>query len=273
MTSLFDQSTTSFDEVDRADRAKDFPIWLTRMAEDLAALKHRLHDLADAQPGGTALDVGCGTGADVRSLAERVGPSGRVVGIDNSQVLVDEARAQSDGLALPIEYQVGDAHQLPFPDATFDVVRCERVMMHLADPRRALGELVRVTRPGGRILVADPDHGMWALDGSPPGLVRSLLTWWFDIIANPWVARQMPAWCLAAGLVDLDVSVLPIVLRDLGPADAMTGLTKAAGAAADQGVISPAEREAFDRELADRAAHGRFFMCGAIIVSVATRPS
>jgi SAM-dependent methyltransferase len=272
MTTLFDQDKTSFDEVDQAEQAATFPGYLTRMAVDLAKVKTDLHDLLAVRPGDAVLDVGCGTGADVRALAERVGPTGRVTGVDNSQLLIDEAGTQTAGRELPVEYRVADAHDLPFPDATFDATRCERVMMHLADPAVALGELIRVTKPGGRLLVADPDHGMWALDHPQVEVTRSLLAWWFGFITNPWIARQMPARFGAAGLVDLTVSLRPILLPSLDSADAMTGITRTAAAGAAQGVITAAQQAEFDRELVARDKAGRFFMCGAIIATVGTRP-
>lgn len=272
MTSLFDQRETSFDRVDQAVQAEAFAGYLTRAAASLADLKRGLHDLLEIQPGDSVLDVGCGTGSDVLALADRVGPAGRVAGVDNSQLLLDEARSQARGRGLPVAFEVSDAHDLPYPDATFDATRSERVMMHVADPARALGELIRVTRPGGRVLVADPDHGMWALDTRDIPLNRSLLGWWFDFIANPWIARQMRALFAATGLHDVRTSVHPITMFDLEAADAMTGITRAATMAAEQGVISEQQRQDFDRELRAHQADGRFFMCGAVIATVGRRP-
>jgi ubiquinone/menaquinone biosynthesis C-methylase UbiE len=272
MTSLFDQSETSFDRVDQAEQSGAFAGYLNRMSVDLANLKRGLHDLLEVRPGDSVLDVGCGTGTDVLALADRVGAAGRVVGVDNSQLLVDEARARAHGRGLPVAFEVSDAHELPFPDATFDATRSERVMMHVADPARALSELTRVTRPGGRVLVADPDHGMWALDTRDIRLTRTLLGWWFDFIANPWIARQMRSLFAATGLLDVTSSVHPITMFDLDTADAMTGITRAASLAAEQGVIDERQRQDFDRELRVHQADGRFFMCGAVIATVGRRP-
>lgn len=272
MTSLFDQRETSFDRVDQAEQSGAFAGYLTGVAANLADLKRRLHDLLEVRPGDSVLDIGCGTGTDVLALAERVGPSGRVVGVDNSQLLIGEARAQAEGRGLPVAFQTSDAHELPYPDATFDATRCERVMMHVADPARALGEQVRVTTPGGRLLVADPDHGMWALDARDIQLTRTLLGWWFDFIANPWIARQTRALFTATGLHDVQTTVLPITMFDLAIADAITGITRAATMAAEHGVISTQQQRDFDRELRDQQAGGRFFMCGAVIATVGRRP-
>jgi ubiquinone/menaquinone biosynthesis C-methylase UbiE len=271
MTSLFDQSETSFDRVDQAEQSAAFAGYLTHVAASLAGLKRGLHDLLEVRPGDSVLDVGCGTGTDVLTLADRVGPAGRVVGVDNSQLLIGEAKGRAKGRGLPVAFEVSDAHELPFPDATFDATRCERVMMHVADPARALGELIRVTRPGGRVLVADPDHGMWALDARDIQLTRSLLGWWFDFIANPWIARQMRALFSATGLHDVRTRVLPITIFDLDEADAITGITRAATVAAEQGIISPAQQQDFDRELRAHQADGQFFMCGAVIATVGRR--
>lgn len=272
MTSMFERTGTGFDEVDREESAEQYAGYLDRVAAELGRLKSGLHDLLAVRPGDTVLDVGCGTGVDAVALARRVGPNGRVTGVDNSQVLVDAARAGAEP-GLPVGFELGDAHRLPFPDGSFDAVRCERVMMHLADPDLAVRELLRVTRPGGRVLVADPDHGMWALDSADIALTRTVLTWWFDNIANPWVARRTPAALRRAGLRDQQVRLVPILLQDLDAADGVTGLTRAATAAARAGVISEPQREAFDADLADAQLAGRFLLAGAMVATVATVPA
>src|SRR5215467_10946103 len=84
--------------------------------------------LLELQPGFAVLDVGCGTGDDVRVLATQVGQEGRAVGLDSSETAVAEARARSEEDGLPVEFRVGDAHQLPFDAGTFEATRTERVL-------------------------------------------------------------------------------------------------------------------------------------------------
>jgi SAM-dependent methyltransferase len=110
--------------------------------------------------GGVVLEVGCGTGAIVRELA-RLGAS-RVVGLDLDPAALDFAREQGgeSGEKSSVTYVEGDAHELPFSDAVFDVVVCHYLLLWLADAARAVREMARVARPMGHILAcAEPDYG------------------------------------------------------------------------------------------------------------------
>ena len=101
--------------------------------------------------GGAALDVACGTGALTRALARRVGPSGRVVGLDFSAGMLDGARRRS----TDITWVQGDALELPFGDGEFDAATIAFGLRNLADPARGLAEMARVVRPGGRTVVLE----------------------------------------------------------------------------------------------------------------------
>jgi ubiquinone/menaquinone biosynthesis C-methylase UbiE len=116
----------------------------------------RIIVLAGARPGDAVLDVGCSGGYLARRLADTVGPQGRVTGIDPSRAAVGYARRHADPTST---FTVGSAQELPLPDASFDVVTCTLAMHHVPARRRqdALAEMYRVTRPGGRLLVADFD--------------------------------------------------------------------------------------------------------------------
>lgn len=104
------------------------------------------------------LDVGCGVGHWGRLLARALERPLRLVGIDREAEWVAEAFARARDLPGHFHYQVGDAAHLPFPDASFDLVTCQTVIIHLADPRLALAEWTRVLRPGGRVVVAEPNN-------------------------------------------------------------------------------------------------------------------
>ncbi|WP_433196897.1 methyltransferase domain-containing protein [Nocardia sp. CA-107356] len=122
----------------------------------VGALNTRLVELTGAAAGEQAVDIGCGPGQLVRALAERVGPSGRVLGIDPSAQMIDYATGRAETLPN-CRFEVGAAQSLNLPDASVDVVTSTFVMHHIPEAERAssLAHMFRVLRPGGRLLLAD----------------------------------------------------------------------------------------------------------------------
>jgi ubiquinone/menaquinone biosynthesis C-methylase UbiE len=116
----------------------------------------RVVSLSGVRPGDSVLDVGSSSGYLARKLAAAAGPAGHVTGVDPSQAAIAYARRR----ALPaMTFRVGVAQDLDLPDATFDVVTCTLAIHHVPARKRAaaFGQMYRVTRPGGRLLVADFD--------------------------------------------------------------------------------------------------------------------
>jgi demethylmenaquinone methyltransferase/2-methoxy-6-polyprenyl-1,4-benzoquinol methylase len=116
-------------------------------------------------PGQRALDVCCGTG-DVALRLTRTGAD--VVGLDFSSAMLEVARARLSRFAGPrpaaVRFVEGDALNLPFPADTFDAVTVAYGLRNLADLRRGLGEMVRVAKPGGRVVALDfgkPSNRLW----------------------------------------------------------------------------------------------------------------
>ena len=106
------------------------------------------------------LDVGCGVGHWSRFLARALSPGAWFVGIDREPAWARESttRARKAGLATRARYCVGAAESLPFSDGVFDVVTCQTVLIHVRHPAAVLAEMVRVTRPGGLVLAAEPTN-------------------------------------------------------------------------------------------------------------------
>jgi len=100
---------------------------------------------------GEVLDVGCGTGALTFAIAKNPRVS-RVIGIDLSKAFLDYARSKSDDPR--VQFEQGDAHKLPFADASFDCCLALLVMSFITDPSKAAAEICRVTRPGGVVATA-----------------------------------------------------------------------------------------------------------------------
>jgi ubiquinone/menaquinone biosynthesis C-methylase UbiE len=150
------------------------------------------------------LDVGCGYGADAAEIAQRVG-DGSVVGVDLSHIMIDEAKRRTGGRRPGLSFQVADAAALPFPDDTFDACRAETVLEHMTNPGQAVAEMARVTRPGGRVVALDLDHGMTLLDHPDRPTTRLILDSSADAVASGWAGRQLRRLFGQAGLDEIVV--------------------------------------------------------------------
>lgn len=112
-----------------------------------------------------ALDVGSGVGHWGRVLAPHLAPGARMIGIDREDAWIREAhaRAAQAGLGDRLSYRLGDAAKIPFHDDVFDLVTCQTVLIHVADPHAVLREMMRVVKPGGLVAVAEPNNRANAL--------------------------------------------------------------------------------------------------------------
>jgi SAM-dependent methyltransferase len=115
------------------------------------------HRIDAIEPGRTVVDIGCGAGMDLLIAARAVGPTGRVIGIDMTEAMRQRAEesAREAGVAEIVEVRDGDAACLPLEDETADVVISNGVLNLTTDKQRAFGEILRILRPEGRMLLAD----------------------------------------------------------------------------------------------------------------------
>jgi SAM-dependent methyltransferase len=133
--------------------------------------------LLDVHSGQLVLDVACGPGNFTRPLASAAGAEGLVVGVDESATML--GKAVDETTAPQVAYVRGDARELPFADGAFDAVGCFLALHLVPEPFRALGELIRVLGPGGRIAVSAPCR--------PPGRLPKVV----DRVVNAPVGMRM----------------------------------------------------------------------------------
>ncbi len=122
-------------------------------AHSQEAFLNLILEMSGAGPADTVLDVACGPGIVACALAAR---AGQVTGIDLTPAMIERARElQAEKGLANLTWQIGNVLPLPFPDGSFSLVVTRYTFHHFLDPRAVLAEMVRVCRPGGRILVAD----------------------------------------------------------------------------------------------------------------------
>ncbi len=123
-----------------------------------AQLRQATLDLAGLQPGDSLLEVGCGTGTLTLAAKARLGATSEVFGIDVAEDMLEAARGKASRAGLPITFQPGRIEQIPFPDNRFQVVLASLMIHHIPDPadkQRGFNEMLRVLKPGGRLLIVD----------------------------------------------------------------------------------------------------------------------
>ena len=196
---------TQFHSVDQTTNSTFFAQFMdtSHALQAAQAYKQEMRTQLAIQEGATLLDVGCGAGQDAQDLARAVGPHGRVVGVDSSETMLQEARTRAAQEQLPLEYVLADSTQLPFADASFDGCQASRVFEHLREPGQTLAEMVRVARPGARIVVADPDFDLTIVDIPDRALARKMVHLACDQVQQGWIGRQLPRLFRQAGLSNI----------------------------------------------------------------------
>jgi len=184
--------TAGFQTVDASD--SDF---LIRFISDVARMPSVIESfetqlsLMDLRPGHHVLDIGCGIGDRAADFAEIVGPDGRVVGTDLSNAMIDVSKKRHSDSGLPLEFHVANAPDQPFPDASFDRIRTERVLLYITDIPEVLREFHRLLKPDGILVVADVDFDSMVIAHSNKTLTRKIIQYISDSFPSGTIGREL----------------------------------------------------------------------------------
>lgn len=184
----------------------------------LDASRVRQHEFAKAnpaaafghlepKPGTSLLDCGCGTGDGLRLLQPLFAP-GRLVGIDFSDKMLEEARSRGGDL----EFHQADVQALPFESNSFQRVTATALLIHVPDPRKGLEEMVRVTEPGGLVAITDMDWDSLVIALDDVSLARSLSRAIVDGIRHPHIVWDAGGWLRELGVEEIRVLPQAVML-------------------------------------------------------------
>ncbi|MFI0084628.1 methyltransferase domain-containing protein [Streptomyces bobili] len=252
-------------ETDHARQPTDELIALLDAADTLPGvreLRAMSYELLHAEPGTSAVDVGCGTGRAVAELAER---GANAIGVDPDEQMIAVAR----GRWPEADFRIADAYALPLADASVDDYRADKVFHELAEPARALAEARRVLAPGGRIVLIGQDWDTYVIDSSDPALTRTIVHARADQMRGPRAARRYRNLLLDAGFHEVGVEVHTGVFTGPAMLPLLVGLAEGA---CSSGAVPREQTDVWIAQQRARAAADRLFLALPMFVAAATAP-
>ena len=186
-------------------------------AEAVAPDTRVMLDRIGVRPGWTCLDIGCGPSGITDLLSERVGPSGRVVGIDRDEEFLMYARAHAPS---NVEFRHSDAYSSGLPAATFDLVHMRFVASTAGNPEALLREAMRLVRAGGIVALQEPDAETFRCHPPHPSwdrLMAAMLAVFAGVGSDVYLARRLYSLFLQVGLTDVHYRPFLFGIRSTDP--------------------------------------------------------
>jgi len=216
------------------------------------------------------LDVGSGLGHQAYEMAAVVGPDGRIDGIDSAEGYVETARRRC-GKLENVKFTLGDAYALPYDDGTFDACMSSQVFEYLDNVPKALGEMFRVLKPDGRVLVHGTGWGALLWHSSEPDRMSRILKVWDGHMADPRMTETMASKLANAGFVGVRADPIVHVETIYDPRSMSAIMSQfVSGYAVSQGVPQ-AEVDAWAEELPRLGKSGEYFFSSNEYIFTAQR--
>lgn len=222
--------------------------------------KNKSYQMLGLEKGMRVLDVGCGLGDDVFAMSQMLGPEGACYGLDLSKDMIQKAKEKANEESIHnAHFMEGNGEKLPFEDAIFDGCRADRVLQHVNNRGTVIAEMVRVLKPGGRLVSIDPDWETMVFDFPDKELTREVCRAICDRVKNGWAGHQSPGLYADAGLQDVASVPVTSILSDMNLARTVLEMDRALDECLEVGSLSTKHVENWNRMMATMHDKGRFF--------------
>jgi ubiquinone/menaquinone biosynthesis C-methylase UbiE len=244
------------------------------LTPDVVAQRARVLDLLAVRAGEAVLDIGCGPGLLAYDLARLAGETGHMVALDSAAAMVAMTAKRLEGMKHA-EAVEGQATKFAFPDGAFDAAVATQVYEYVADMPRALAELHRVLKPGGRTLILDTDWRSIVWHSSDKARMERILKVWDDHLVDPHLPATVGPLLKDAGFIVRRVVIVPMLSPDYQPATYAAGMMRmisnyARTNAARHGLEAKELQDWWDDQQ-QLIAQGRFFFSVNRYAFLATR--
>jgi ubiquinone/menaquinone biosynthesis C-methylase UbiE len=241
--------------------------YLRQSAKLVEKIKETSYEMMRLKGGMKVLDIGCGPGIDVCRISGLVGGNGKVIGIDNDDQMIFDAGQEA--VSSNTQFIKADVCAMPFEDNYFDAVRAERLFQVLpgsVDFNKAFEEIIRVTKEGGIIVLADSDWGSASVNYEDAELTNRLLHFFAkECRPNGYAGRQFYELMKKHGLDIERVEALPVYMFDFSETPFEKWLTREA---LEKNIATQEEMKHWNEDLNRKTENGEFFaLVNMILVS------
>ena len=241
------------------------------LTPDVVAQRDQFVRAFGPRPGERVLDVGSGPGFLASAIAQAVGSSGFVCGVDISEPLLAVARSTCAHQSW-VEFHHGDATQLAFADASFDALVTTQVLEYVGDVDAALAEFHRVVRPAGRVAILDTDWDSLVWHSTDPDRMNRILAVWEEHAADCHLPKTLAHRLRRAGFRVQAQQVIPFLNADFDPNTYSNRIIDLIVAfVADRGGITRQEAQAWAQELRELGNRAEYFFSLNRYLFVATK--
>ena len=226
-------------------------------------VRQRARTLAIINParGERVVDVGCGPGLLALELSAVVGEKGRVIGIDSSSAMIGLAEKRCENLPN-VELHEGDATDLNLDDASTDVVCCTQVLLYIPDHEKAIAEMFRVLKPGGRVVVMETDWRSAVLHSTDEDLTEKIIAAWDQAVPSSRLPARLGSLLKKAGFESVDINAIPNISTCAEKGGfSMSMMEQCAQAATEQSIITEKEGRDWLAGLMQLGEEDAYFFC------------